>query len=168
MCIFLGIVKQYVLHPSLFFPVLPPINVCVTDSEASGAWGVLLQGLSMVQPWPAGTRLARRHNRWLLTESLFCQVDFSLIIFSLHPATLLRLHISVCVQLRDKHLSQFHKNKSQPAAELVRKPWWGRKLFKSCHHAVFSHPTCVKRVDLLSYKLRAWAGELVMTPITLK
>lgn len=127
----------------------------------------LAQLLGMVQPWPAGTCLAGRHNRWLLTK--FCQVDFSLIIFSLPPATLLpRLRMSVCVQLREKHLSQFHKNKCQPATELVGKFWWGQKLFKSCHRALFSDPVCVKRVDLLSYKLCAWAGGLVMTPVTLK
>lgn len=91
-------------------------------------------------------------------------------IFSLPSATLLpQLQMSVCVQLREKHLSEFQENKCQPATELVRKFWWGWKLFKSWHHVLFSsNPVCVKQVDLRSYKLCARAGELVMIPIILK
>lgn len=33
---FLGVVEQYVLHPSLFFPILFPINLCIASSESSG------------------------------------------------------------------------------------------------------------------------------------
>lgn len=34
--IYLGIVEQYVLQVSLFFPILPPVNLCGSSSEFSG------------------------------------------------------------------------------------------------------------------------------------
>lgn len=56
--IYLGIVEQYVLQVSLFFPILPPVNLCGSSSEFSGIWAVLLQGFRMIQPGPVGTFLA--------------------------------------------------------------------------------------------------------------
>lgn len=100
----------------------------------------------MVQHRPECTCSAPRHSCRFLAELLHFQVDFNPCIFSLPLATFLpQLQMNVCVQLKEKHLSQLHKNKwCQPAAELVRKFCWGQKLFWSCHHAVFSNPTCAR------------------------
>lgn len=59
--VFLGIFEQYLLHPFLFSPVLPPI-LCVTSSELSNAWAALLLGLNVVQPGSAGTCPAPGHG----------------------------------------------------------------------------------------------------------
>jgi len=50
-----------------------PEQLCSRGS-AWFSWGqwALAQLLGMVCPGPAGTRLACRHNRWLLAEPLVC------------------------------------------------------------------------------------------------
>lgn len=49
--IYLGIVEQYVLQVSLFFPILPPVNLCVSSSEFSGIWA---PGIQNDPAWASG------------------------------------------------------------------------------------------------------------------
>lgn len=118
---------------SLFFHFphsMSPVNLCVSgrnqvaseqflprDSSQSslGQW-------ALVQHRPECSCSAPGHSCRFLTELIHFQVDFSPSIFSLPPATLLpQLQMNVCVQLKEKHLSQLRKNKPcQPDTELVR------------------------------------------------
>lgn len=120
-------------------------------------------------PWePAWSRPGQQHllsSHWIAVFPGWLQSNIFL--SSSHHLPFL-VQISVCVQPREKHLLEFYKNKRQPATELVRNFLQGRKLFKSCHRALSSNPSCVRGLDLLSYKACAWTGELATAPSTLK
>lgn len=117
-------------------------------------------------PWEsAWSRPGQQHllsSHWIAVLPGWLQSNIFLS-SSHHPPFLVQ--ISVCVQPREKHLLEFYKNKRQPATELVRNFLQGGKLYKSCHRALSS---CVRGIDLLSYKARAWAGELATAPSILK
>lgn len=138
-CTFTRGLLSNMFSSSLFFHFpyyMSPVNFCVSgrnqvaseqflsrDSSQSslGQWALSwLQG--MVQHRPECSCSAPGHSCRFLTELLHFQVDFSPSIFSLPPATLLpQLQMNVCVQLKEKHLSQLRKNKRcQPDTVLVR------------------------------------------------
>lgn len=92
--------------------VSPVVNQVVPEQLCSwdSAWSSPGQ---RALAWLAGTAAASSLNRSSARVT-------SVYLFSLFlpPPSSPRLQMSVCVQLREKHLAQFHKNKCQPATKL--------------------------------------------------
>lgn len=127
----MGIVEQYILHFSIFPYCLlficvsaavnpvPSEQVCSRDSACSSLWA-----LSWLLGWSrTGQSALAQLPDTAAGSSLDAPLPLCPCISSLPPATLLpQLQMNVCVQLKEKHLSQLHKNKlCQPAAGLVKK-----------------------------------------------
>lgn len=74
-------------HPSRFFPIMPPINLCVTSSESSGAWAALPPGPALASGHSPGSQAQPLPPRWIALLPTWPQSSYFLS-SSCHPPRL--------------------------------------------------------------------------------